>query len=206
MNEPLIEIYNSPKIVDLWRMKEECHQYYKGCFDRFKRGEQFYPLGFARTDYPNIAYLLMRTLYSLSNKDVLDSERRYLLRLHFNKHFEVVPVWNADWSRHYYIPNFWELWQPFHVHSVIAVETRREGTRKHRYAVLESNEAILMDSAFFLRQARQSYTELIFPEKLYRADWQLALHREISNFYKEPSLKPRSSTEATILSFPSTTK
>lgn len=206
MTRPLIEVYNSPKLDDLCRMKEECHQYYRDCFDRFKNGEQFHPVGFARTDYPNTVYLLMRTLHSLCSKEVLGDDRRYLLRLHFNKHFETIPVWDADWPKHYLIPNYWELWQPFHIHNVIAVKTRREGARKHRYAVLESDEEVLMDSAFFLRQARHTYSESIFPKKMYRTDWQITLLREIANFQREQSIPPPAQSEATILSFPFTTK
>lgn len=200
MDKSPIEIYNSPEVADLWRMKKECHEYYANCLNRFKCGEQFYPHGFARTDYSTIAQLLVRTLYSLSNKDVLSQGGKYVLRLHFNKHFEYVPVWSADWSLQYYLPNSWELWKPFHVHTVEAVNCQIVEGRKQRFAVLAKGDEIPMDSAFFLRQPRQCYMEQALPDKMYRNDWQLALNREIAIYYGQANSTPVQNSR--VLTFP----
>lgn len=205
MDKSPVEIYNSPKVADLWRMKEECHQYYANCFNRFSQGEQFHPLGFARTDYPNTARILVRTLHFLGNKEVLSQGGKYVLRLHFNRHFEHLPIWNADWSQQYYIPNFWQIWETFEIHPVKEVIVRKEDGKKCRSVILADDKVIQMDSAYFLRQPRQSYIEQALPDKLYRNDWQLALNREISVFYGGSTPPPTAST-ATLLTFPTATK
>ena len=201
MDKSPIEIYNSPEVADLWRMKAECHEYYVSCFNRFKRGEQFYPHGFARTDYSTTAQLLVRTLHSLGNRDVLSQSGKFVLRLHFNKNFEYVPIWNADWSRQYYLPNFWQLWQPYEVHHVKQVIVTKEEGRKRRSVILDDGSVIPMDSAYFLRQPRQSFGEQSLQDKLLRKDWQLVLNREIADFYRAPNLKSSSSLPADILPF-----